>query len=165
MKNKRPDVELIHSGNQNEALEQFATLVAQKLDQRRANPAEMTTEELTDEVLLQPWMLPRETAIAILRLLPVSHQNKHRYRYEDYGCAGCKTKKKPHQSLGFCAKCFGRMLSQEKYALARRAKADHSEAVESKIRLLTGSTTNAKRALQDLARKYPALPENTTAIP
>jgi hypothetical protein len=157
---KQPNVELIHAGNQEElALNKLAALVAQKIVQGQLNPAQMTTEELTDEVLLQPWALPREVSIAILRLLPVHHQNKHSYRYEDYGCFGCKTKKRPHQSLSLCAKCFGQFLGQEKTALARRAKPDHSEAVERNIRLLTGSTTNARSALQDLNSKYPALPD------
>jgi len=162
MKKQQPEVELIHSGNQTDAVSHLAALLMQKITQQQPNPAQMTTEELTDEVLLQPWLLPREIACAIIRLLPVSHQNKHRYRYEDYGCCACKTKKRPHQSLGFCAKCYGRVLSQEKSALARRAKADHSETVEMNVRLLTGSATNAKLALRDMARNYAALTENAT---
>jgi hypothetical protein len=79
MKKLRPDVELIHSDNQEAAMfDKMATLVAQKMTQARVNPAEMTTQELTDEVLLQPWALPREIATAVLRLLPVTHQNKFR---------------------------------------------------------------------------------------
>jgi len=166
MKKQQPDVELIPSENRDEAMfDKLATLVAQKIAQGRVNPAEMTTEELTDEVLLQPWMLPRETACAILRLLPVPHQDKFRYCYEDYGCAWCGTRKRPHQSLGLCAKCVGRTHGRLKAALTKRAKAGHRETVEMNVRLLTGSTTNAKRALQELARNYPALPENAKANP
>jgi hypothetical protein len=120
MRKLKPDVELIHSDNQENAmLKKLAALVKRELAQKIPNPAEMTTEELTDEVLLQPWALPREIATAILRLLPVSHQEKNRYYYEDYGCLRCDTKLKPHQSLGMCAKCHARFHARSKAAIAR----------------------------------------------
>lgn len=165
MKKLQPAVEVIHSGHQDGAIEKLAILVAQQLSRGQANPAELTTEELTDEVLLQPWVLPREIASSILRLLPVPHQDKFRYCYEDYGCFRCGTKNKPHQSLGLCATCHGRLHSRIKTSISKRVKADHLEMAKLNVSLLTGSTTNAKRALQELARNYPALTENTKANP
>jgi hypothetical protein len=163
MKKLRPDVELIHSDNQEAAMfDKMATLVAQKMTQARVNPAEMTTQELTDEVLLQPWALPREIATAVLRLLPVTHQNKFRC-YEDHGCFRCGPTNKPHQSLGLCASCHARMHSRIKSSITKRVRPDHLTTVKLKVGLLTGSTTNAKRVLQEVARNYPALSENSTA--
>src|ERR1700757_2170278 len=86
------------SARRDVAMERLASMVAQRLSQGQAkSPEEMTTAELTNEVLAQPWIFPREVVCSIMRLLPISHQDKYRYRYADYGCFRCSTKDEPHQ--------------------------------------------------------------------
>src|ERR1700688_359952 len=77
-------------------LEKLAHRVAQMLSQgpsrRLKQPDEMDAGELTNEVLPQPWFLPREISNEILRLLPVPHQDKWRFFFIDWGCICCQSK-------------------------------------------------------------------------
>ena len=105
------------------ALEKLAEMVSRRLQHQNGSKpqAEMTSEELTDEVLLQPWFLPREISNAIIRLLPVSHQDKWVYSFQDWGCWKCERKEEViHQSLGLCLKCYGLVSNRLKSSIVRR---------------------------------------------
>ncbi len=166
MKKQNRGVEIIHSENRSNsdaALEKIASLVAKRLSQGQAkSPEEMTTAELTDEVLAQPWMLPREVAYSIMRLLPVSHQEKYSYRYEDFGCFRCGTTSEPHQSLSLCARCYGLLHSQIKAGIVKHARNQDLSPAQLTANL-TRSSDNARRILADIGtpihpRRKPALP-------
>ena len=166
MKKQNRGVEIIHSENRtgsDAAIEKLASLVAKRLSQGQAKPVEeMTTGELTEQVLAQPWMLPREIANSIMRLLPVSHQEKYSYRYEDFGCFRCGTTSEPHQSLSLCARCYGLLHSQVKAGIVRHARNQDLSPAQLTANL-TRSSDNAKRILADMGtvsypRKRAALP-------
>jgi hypothetical protein len=67
MRKKKP-IEIVPS-KEEQALDRLADVVLQKLADREANKPE-TDEELSESVLLQPWMLPRHITDAIRNLLP-----------------------------------------------------------------------------------------------
>lgn len=166
MKKQNRNIEIIHSENRpnsDAALEKIASLVAKRLSQGQAkSPEEMTTGELTDQVLAQPWMLPREVAYSIMRLLPVSHQEKYSYRYEDFGCFRCGTTTEPHQSLSLCARCYGLLHSQIKAGIVKHARNQDLSPAQLTANL-TRSSDNARRILADIGtvshpKRRPALP-------
>jgi hypothetical protein len=151
------------------AMEKLASMVAQRLSQGQAkSPEEMTTAELTDEVLAQPWMLPREVAYSIMRLLPVSHQNKYGYRYEDYGCFRCGTKDEPHQCLSLCRRCYALLHAQIKAGIVKHARSEDLSPAQLTANL-TRTSDNARRILADLGpvchpKKALALPASTRPV-
>lgn len=123
-KRKKNAVELMAPGDPiaaEIALEKLAEMVSRRLHQNGSKPqAEMTEEELTDAVLLQPWFLPREISNAIIRLLPVSHQDKWVSTFQDWGCWKCERREVIHQSLGLCLKCYGLVSNRLKSSIVRR---------------------------------------------
>lgn len=90
-------------------------------NKRAAAEAAETDIELSESVLPQPWCLPRETAKAIRRLIPVWHFEKYSLIYEEYGCFKCERKDVPHQSLGLCMRCHGLLMNHLKAAIVKRA--------------------------------------------
>ncbi len=166
MKKRTWQVEIIHagdSGKSDAAMERLASLVAQRLSQGQAkSPEEMTTAELTDEVLAQPWMLPREICYSILRLLPCSHKEKYSYRYTDFGCFRCGTKDEPHQSLSLCNRCYALLHSQIKAGIVNHARREDLSPAQLAANL-TRTSDNARRILADIGtpshlKSRPALP-------
>ncbi len=153
MKKQGMEIEVIrprNESNSDAAMERLASMVAKRLSQGQAkSPEEMTTAELTDEVLAQPWVLPREVAYSIMRLLPVSHQDKYRYRYEDYGCFRCGTKDEPHQSLSLCKRCYALLHSQIKAGIVNHVRREDLSPAQLAANL-TRSSENARRILADI---------------
>jgi hypothetical protein len=45
---------------------------------------------IDDQVFMLPWFLPKETYLAVRRILPNIHIAKMRYYFEDYGCMRCE---------------------------------------------------------------------------
>jgi hypothetical protein len=132
------------------AMERLAAMVAEKLSQGQVkSPEEMTTEELSTEVLAQPWMLPREISYSILRLLPCSHKEKYSYRYMDFGCFRCGTKDEPHMSLSLCHRCYALLHNQIKAGIVRHARSEDLSPAQLAANL-TRTSDNARRILADL---------------
>ena len=124
-KRKKNAVELVAPGDPiaaEIALEKLAEMVSRRLQHQNGSKhhAEMTEEELTDTLLLQPWFLPREISNAIIRLLPVSHQDKWVSTFQDWGCWKCERREVIHQSLGLCLKCYGLVSNRLKSSIVRR---------------------------------------------
>jgi hypothetical protein len=74
-----------------------------------------------DDVLMQPWFLPKRIADAIRGMVPHSYRSRMRYYFEDYGCMICGCESLYH-SNGMCLRCFKRILSRIKKSFARRAR-------------------------------------------
>jgi len=141
------------------ALEQLAALVAGKLAERNISPQpelkpRELLAELADEVLLEPWFLPKATAYAILQLLPVSHRRKWSHFFEDWGCLRCDRKKVNHCSNGMCGRCRWKVTNRLKASLKKHAQqnvrspegpiAEIVSAVSNAERLLTGKTEHVR---------------------
>jgi len=61
--------------------------------------------KLSDDVLLQPWFLPKKTAFAILRLLPPGYRQRMLSYFADYGCLRCNHRNVLYGSNGLCERC------------------------------------------------------------
>jgi hypothetical protein len=74
-----------------------------------------------DDVLMQPWFLPKRTADAIRGIVPIGFRSKMRYYFEDYGCMICERETYYH-SNGMCIDCYKTVLSRLKKSAKRRAR-------------------------------------------
>jgi hypothetical protein len=108
----------------------------------------MDDGELTDEVLPQPWFLPREVSNEILRLLPVPHQDKWSFFFQDWGCLRCDSTKVMHQFLGLCQRCYGITINRLKASILKHSTLDpiSPELTEN----LTQKVRSAKQVLAEM---------------
>lgn len=81
---------------------------------RRERPA------TNDDILLQPWFLPKRVADAIRGIVPAAFHSKMRYYFEDYGCMICG-QETIHHSNGMCHTCYRKVLSRVRSSVKRRA--------------------------------------------
>jgi hypothetical protein len=99
-----------------------------------------------NELLFQPWFLPKHITYKIHGLMPPQYWKKMRYYFEDWGCIVCGSEGRYH-SNGMCVRCYvktSRRLSQS----IRR----HSKSVGANQRLdleLFRQEKLAKRLLAD----------------
>ena len=116
---RKPQVELLPP-EKADALDRLAALVADRLAQRSSTQTSAEKQkplaELSEEVLLEPWFLPKEIADEILRLLPLPHRQRWARYFEKWGCLMCARKDVIHGSKGFCNRC--RVLIQERLKTA-----------------------------------------------
>jgi hypothetical protein len=68
----------------------------------RTSPAR---RKLLEDIFLQPWFLPLETAQSIRRLLPDAHNRKMRFYFDDWGCMKCEKKGLMYGANGMCRRC------------------------------------------------------------
>lgn len=73
-----------------------------------------------DELFLQPWFLPKQTYLAMRRLLPSSQLTKMRYYFQDYGCLKCGNRDALYASNGLCKRCSIVVRARVVLALKRR---------------------------------------------
>jgi hypothetical protein len=73
-----------------------------------------------DELFLQPWFVPKQTYLAMRRLLPSSQLSKMRYYFQDYGCLKCGNRRALYASNGLCKSCSIIVRSRIVLALKRR---------------------------------------------
>lgn len=109
---------------------------------------------LPDDILLQPWFLPKRLADAIRGIVPTAFYNKMRYYFDDYGCVICG-KETEHHSNGMCVTCYQRVLSRMKKSVKRRARPKANQRLDL---LLFRQQKLAKNLLKGLApiNKAPA---------
>ena len=58
-----------------------------------------------DQVFMLPWFLPKQTYLAVRRILPNIHIAKMRYYFEDYGCMRCERRDVLYRTNGLCEQC------------------------------------------------------------
>ena len=108
----------------------------------------MTNEEkrLLDEIFLQPWFLPRETALAIRRLLPVGYRHRMKFYFDDYGCLKCGKVNTTYGSNGLCKLCMQQVKLKLFFAVKRRWTAASPENLPRTFQRMA----DAQRLLRDL---------------
>jgi hypothetical protein len=84
-----------------------------------------------DPVFMLPWYLPKETYLAVRRILPNIHITKMRYYFEDYGCMRCERRDVLYRTNGLCESCN---------AIVRWRLAHCLEKRMSKVGITTGYT-------------------------
>jgi hypothetical protein len=104
-------------------------------------------ELLLDDVFLQPWYLPLQTAIAIRVLLPAEHRHKMRFYFEDYGCMKCGKKEVRYGSNGLCKICVQQVKLKMLFAIKRRWRKQNPS--ELPVRTFK-RVAEARRLLRDL---------------
>jgi hypothetical protein len=111
-------------------------------------------KSLLDDVFLQPWFLPQESAIALRDLLPPAYKHKMGFYFEDYGCLKCGKKSVPYGSNAMCKICVQHVKLRFLWAIKRRWTASpHSDKPRTFKRM-----ADAQQMLEDLARfRRPAL--------
>jgi len=58
-----------------------------------------------DTVFMLPWCLPKESYLAVRRILPNIHIAKMRYYFDDYGCIRCERRDVLYRTNGLCQQC------------------------------------------------------------
>lgn len=96
-----------------------APLGNRRTSDRSGNAAKPDRASSIDDVLLQPWFLPRRTADAIRGIVTASFYRKMHYYFDDYGCMLCG-KESEYCSNGMCRDCYKRVLFRLKHSLMRR---------------------------------------------
>ena len=81
----------------------FKRMVAQFVEEQVREAMSHRTDST-----FQPFFQTKEIANEIKRRQTVTEQRKFIYAYEDYGCAVCGTKDRPHRSLSMCFPCHSR---------------------------------------------------------
>ena len=77
---------------------------AMEVGRNHGRASKMSHSFVVDQVLLEPWFLPRRVALAIRGIATPVFQKKLRYFFEDYGCMICK-KETNYHSNGMCRRC------------------------------------------------------------
>src|SRR5258707_13514969 len=111
----------------------------------------MTPNErkLLDDIFLQPWYLPRQTANALRKMLPSEQHHKMKFYFEDYGCMKCGKRKTFYGANGMCRKCHEKVKLRILFAIKRRRTA---KSPDNKPRTFT-RIGDAQRILSDLLRQ------------
>lgn len=73
-----------------------------------------------DTVFMLPWTLPKETYLAIRRILPNIHIAKMRYYFDDYGCIRCERRDVLYRTNGLCEQCNAIVRWRLKNCLKKR---------------------------------------------
>jgi hypothetical protein len=90
--------------------------------QRNSGRASDSLPRLTlNELLFQPWFLPKRVAFAIRGLIPRDYYLKMRYLFDDYGCMICK-KDYNYGSNGMCFNCCRQVRKKLMRSVRLRAK-------------------------------------------
>ena len=124
-----------------------------------------TDAQLSESILMQPWCLPRDISQAIRRLIPVWHFEKYSLVYAENGCFKCERKDVPHQSLGFCQRCFALYMARLKAAIVKRAgeTAGRPSIGEMKV-ALTLKSDSARRILAEIAAGHAPVAKTTKRL-
>lgn len=140
------------------AIDRLADVVLKRIADREAKAEEdrpQTEEELSDSVLLQPWCLPREIAVAIRKLISVPHWHKFEWTYEDHGCWKCERKDVPHQSLGHCQNCYQQLLNRVKSSVVKHHAGGQLASVGEMKAALTLKADSARNILAEIVADRP----------
>jgi hypothetical protein len=73
--------------------------------QERGNELTPIEVPLDDKVFLLPWFMPKQTYLAVRRILPNIHIAKMRYYFDDYGCIRCERRDVLYRTNGMCESC------------------------------------------------------------
>ncbi len=108
--------------------------------------------ELLEDIFLQPWFLPRDTAFAIKRILPPEHRHKMKFYFDDYGCLKCGNKDEPYGSNALCKLCMQRVKLKFFFAIKRRWTAASPDNLPRTFKRMA----DAQRLLKDLVDTHEA---------
>lgn len=103
-------------------------------------------KKLIDDIFLQPWFLPRQTAFAIKRILPPEHRHRMKFYFDDYGCLKCGKTGVQYGSNALCKPCMQQVKLRLFFAIKRRWTAASPENIPRTFKRMA----DAQRLLKDL---------------
>jgi hypothetical protein len=103
-------------------------------------------EQLLDEIFLQPWFLPRDTAFAIKRILPAGYRHRMKFYFDDYGCLKCGNRDVSYGSNALCKSCMQEVKLKLFFTVKRRWTAASPENLPRTFQRMA----DAQRLLKDL---------------
>lgn len=110
---------------------------------------------ITDEVLLQPWFLPKKIAFSIRRLMPMWYADRMVAYFSTYGCLRCNRRKVVYACCGLCENCKNLIRSRLARCLKREVKNEPLRVELDTPRCDPQRTKKAQRLLADLVPKQP----------
>jgi hypothetical protein len=84
----------------------------------------------SNELVLQPWFLPRQSRLAINSMIPPNYRNKMRAYFDDYGCMVCGEREVVYCSNGMCTPCYQTVGRRLKRSLKRRMTGNQDDRAD-----------------------------------
>jgi hypothetical protein len=119
------------------------------------NRRRLSRSKAAEDILLQPWFLPKGTAQKIRSFIPVTYWMKMRNVFEDHGCLICGVETGYH-SCGMCWLCYDR--TRRKILLSAKRHAARGAKLRLDLELFRQEKL-AKKLLARFSARGPALPD------
>ncbi len=74
----------------------------------------------SDELVFQPWFLPKQSCLTINGLIPPGYRNKMRAYFDDYGCMICGHVNVLYRANGMCIPCHQTVIRRLRRSVRRR---------------------------------------------
>jgi hypothetical protein len=84
------------------------------------NPKKRSNRFTSNELVFQPWFLPRHSQLAINSLIPPGYRNKMRAYFDDYGCMICGGTDVIYDCTGMCIPCHHTIVRRLRRCVRRR---------------------------------------------
>jgi len=91
-----------------------------RLPNNSHNPKNRSDRFTSDELVHQPWFLPRQSYLAIDALIPPGYRKKMRAYFDDYGCMICGGVNVVYCANGMCIPCFQTIGRRLRRSVRRR---------------------------------------------
>jgi hypothetical protein len=120
-----------------------------KTPARRSSGQGITSARL-NALIFQPWFVPRETYLSIVKLVPRQYMRRMRDYFNRYGCMKCGSHSRPYRQNGMCRKCHTEVARRLRRCWQRRLKLLTQEARQHETKHLLVNAKTARRLLVDL---------------
>ncbi|HXX18531.1 MAG TPA: hypothetical protein VEJ46_03950 [Candidatus Acidoferrum sp.] len=107
-------------------------------------------ERYEDGPFFQPWLVSRETYLAIARLVPREYVQKMRAYFDDYGCIRCDGRKALYGGNGMCDRCHAVIWKRLFLCWRRRVRALSKETHRQEMKSIVTNARIAHALLEDL---------------
>ena len=85
------------------------------------NPKKKRLNRFTaEELVFQPWFLPRHSRLAINSIIPPGYRNKMRWYFDDYGCMVCGGMDLVYSANAMCIRCHQTVIRRLRTSVKRR---------------------------------------------
>lgn len=107
----------------------------------------------SNELVFQPWFLPRHSRFAINSLIPPGYRNKMHAYFQDYGCMVCGVMDAAYCANGMCIQCHQTVVRRLKRSVKRRMTGEPDDRADL---FMLRRAKLAKRLLGRFSRKWRA---------
>jgi hypothetical protein len=89
-------------------------------------PKKRSDRFTADELVFQPWFLPRHSRLAINSIIPPGYRNKMRAYFDDYGCMICGGMDLIYDANAMCIRCH-KTVRRRLWMSVKRRMQSHPE--------------------------------------